>query len=234
MTEQELRKQAVDLIRSWVGAPKGSNTHHQIIDIYNSHKPLPRGIRMSYSMEWCAATVSAVGIALGLTDIMPVECSCGELIKHYKALWRWVEDDAYVPQPGDLILYDWDDNGKGDNVGAPEHVGMVTNVDGNTITVVEGNMGSPSRVGTRTLQVNGRYIRGYCCPDYASKADKPPVTPPELKEPWYTDAQAWAVSMGIAKGTDNGLQPEAPCTRAEVWAMLKRYHEAAGAARGGE
>ena len=42
---------------------------------------------------------------------------------------------------------------------------------GTTITVVEGNMGSPSHVGTRKIQVNARYIRGYCCPDYASMAD---------------------------------------------------------------
>lgn len=230
MTEQEIRKQAVDLIRSWVGAPKGSNTHHQIIDIYNSYKPLPRGVRMSYTMDWCAATTSAVWIALGLTDIMPVECSCGELIRLYQAMGRWVEDDAYIPKPGDLIMYDWDDDGEGDNRGAPEHVGMITNVAGRTITVVEGNMGSPSRVGTRTLQVNGRYIRGYCCPDYASKADKPSAANPEPKETWYAVAQAWATEMGLTDGS----RPEAPCTRAEVWAMLKRYHEAAGAARGGE
>lgn len=234
MTEQEVRQKATDLISSWVGAPKGSNTHHQIIDIYNSHTPLPRGVRMSYSMDWCAATVSAVGIALGLTDIMPVECSCGELIKLYKALGRWVEDDAYIPKPGDLVLYAWKDDGVGDCKKAPNHVGMVTDVAGSTITVVEGNAGSPSKVRSRQIQVDGRYIRGYCCPDYESKADKPPVSTLDTKEPWYAEDQAWAVSMGIAKGTDAGMKPEAPCTRAEVWAMLKRYHEAATAARGGD
>lgn len=230
MTEQEIRQQVVATIQSWVGAKKGDATHHQIIDIYNLCRPLPRGVRMSYSMDWCAATVSAAGIANYLTDIMPVECSCGELIKLYQGLGRWVEDDAYIPQLGDLVMYAWSDDGKGDCTKAPNHVGMVTDVTGSTVTVVEGNMGSPSHVGTRQLQVNGRYIRGYCCPDYASKADKPPVSAPEAKDPWYAPAQAWATEMGLTDGS----RPEEGCTRAEVWAMLKRYHEAASAARGGE
>lgn len=211
MTEQELRKKAADLISSWVGAPKGSNTHHQIIDIYNSHKPLPRGVRMSYSMDWCAATVSAVGVALGLADILPVECSCGELIRLYQSLGRWVEDDAYVPKPGDLVLYAWKDDGNGDCKKAPNHVGMVTGVADGIITVVEGNMGSPSRVGTRKIKVNGRYIRGYCCPDYESVGDKP----------WYAEAMKQVKDMGIM--TDG--RPEDPVTRAELAAVAVRLME---------
>ena len=129
-------------------------------------------------------------------------------------------------------MYDWDDSGQGDNRGAPEHVGMVEAVDQTrgTMTIIEGNMGSGSVVGRRTVPIGGRYIRGYCCPDYASKADKPPVADPEPKEPWYAGAQTWATEMGLTDGS----RPEDDCTRAEVWAMLRRYHEAAGAARGGE
>ena len=29
-------------------------------------------------------------------------------------------------------MYDWDDNGNGDNTGWPDHVGIVTEVNGNT------------------------------------------------------------------------------------------------------
>lgn len=208
MTEQEIRQKATDLIKSWLGAPKGSNTHHQIIDLYNSHKPLPRHVRMSYSMDWCAATVSAVGVALGLTDIMPVECSCGELIKLYKALGRWVEDDAYVPQPGDLVIYSWADDGVGDCTKGHNHVGMVTDVAGSTITVVEGNAGSPSKVRSRQIRVDGRYIRGYCCPDYESKADKP----------WYAEIWKEATDLKLVDGT----RPEEPVTRAECAAIVLR------------
>lgn len=244
MTELEIRQKAVSTIEGWVGAPQGSNTHHQIIDIYNSQKPLPRGVQMSYTMDWCAATVSAVGIALGLTDIMPVECSCGELIKHYKALGRWVEDDAYVPQPGDLILYDWDDNGKGDNVGAPEHVGMVTNVDGNSIRVVEGNMGKPSHVGSRVIQVNARYIRGYGCPDYAAKADKPPEVEKEetvklyhyVKDmpDWAQEAATKAINNGYIKMDATGsVNMWEVNLQTLVWMDLAGMLDKPAAARGG-
>lgn len=226
MTEQELRQKTTDLISSWVGAPKGSSTHHQIIDIYNSHKRLPRGVRMSYSMDWCAATVSAVGVALGLTDIMPVECSCGELIKLYQAMGRWVEDDAYIPKPGDLVLYAWKDDGVGDCKKAPNHVGMVTGVSGSTVTVVEGNMGSPSKVGKRKIQVNGRYIRGYCCPDYESIADKVNDAEggresPLGDKPWYAETMKQVNDMGIM--TDG--RPEDPVTRAELATVAIRLME---------
>lgn len=212
MTEQEIRQKVVATVRGWLGAKNGDATHHQIIDIYNSHKPLPRGARMSYTMDWCAATTSAVGIALGLTDIMPVECSCGELIKLYKALGRWVEDDAYIPQPGDLIMYDWQDaNGVVDCTGAPDHVGMVVDVTGGTITMVEGNVGNPSGVSIRKRQVNSRYIRGYCCPDYASKADKPQKEETmklyhyvsEIPE-WARESSTKAINAGIVKMDESG------------------------------
>lgn len=211
MTEQEIRQQVVATIESWVGIKKGTQEHQMIIDIYNSHKPLPRGVRMSYTMDWCAATTSAVGIALGLTDIMPVECSCGELIKLYKALGRWVEDDAYIPNPGDLVLYAWKDNGAGDCKKAPNHVGMATGVADGVITVVEGNMSFPSRVGTRKIKVNGRYIRGYCCPDYASMADKPKKEETMKLYHYVSETPEWAresvskaINAGIVKMDESG------------------------------
>ena len=226
MKEIEIRNRVVSRLQEWVGARKGDATHRAIIDAYNSHQPRPRGYRVSYADNWCAATVSAAAILEGLTEIMPVECSCGELIKLYKALGRWIENDAYVPQPGDLVMYAWSDDGVGDCKKDPNHVGMVERVDGNTITVIEGNMGSASEVGRRVLAVNGRYIRGYCCPDYASKADKAPVS-----KPWYAEAQTWAKELGI---TADGTRPTAPCTRAEVWQMLKNYDRASQQARRGD
>lgn len=117
---------------------------------------------------WCAATVSAVFIEAGFTDIGFVECSCGRMIDLYKKAGRWRETDSFTPSPGDLIMYDWDDAGRGDNAGAPEHVGMVVSVTGSNIKVIEGNKGDA--VAYRNIKVNGKFIRGYCLPDYASKA----------------------------------------------------------------
>jgi hypothetical protein len=65
-------------------------------------------------------------------------------------------------------MYDWGDSGNGDNTGNPDHVGIVAYISGNTMKIIEGNISDS--VSYRTLSVNGKFIRGYCLPDYASKA----------------------------------------------------------------
>ena len=171
MTEAQLRNKVVSIMQGWIGWSEANGKHKKIIDIYNAHKPLARGYKVSYQDEWCATTVSAAFIKAGLTDIGPTECSCSKLIELHQALGQWQESDSYRPSPGDVILYDWKDSGAGDNKGAPDHVGIVEKVSGSAITVIEGNKGEA--VARRTIAVNGRYIRGYCLPDYASKAGKP-------------------------------------------------------------
>lgn len=172
MTETQLRNKVVSIMKGWLGRKEANGTHKPIIDIYNAHKPLARRYKVKYTDEWCATTVSAAFITAGLTDIAPTECSCSRMIALYQAKGRWKEDDAYRPSPGDIIMYDWQDSGKGDNKGNPDHVGIVEKVVGNTITVIEGNKGEA--VARRTIAVNGRYIRGYCLPDYKAKAATEP------------------------------------------------------------
>ena len=171
MTEQEIRNRVVSKAKSYLGCKESDGSHKKIIDLYNSYKPLARGYAVKYTDEWCATFVSAIGITLGYTDIMPTECSCTKMIELYKAKGRWKENDAHIPSPGDIVMYDWQDNGRGDNTGTPDHVGFVVSLNGTTMTIIEGNKGEA--VAYRSLNVNGRYIRGYCLPDYASKATKP-------------------------------------------------------------
>jgi peptidoglycan hydrolase-like protein with peptidoglycan-binding domain len=85
----------------------------------------------------------------------------------------WVENDAHKPEPGDIILYDWDDSGSGDNKGNSDHVGVVEKVSGTTITVIEGNYSNA--VKRRTLKVNGKYIRGYIVPKFEAVVESKPV-----------------------------------------------------------
>ena len=154
-------KTAAELIaqaRAWIGCRESDGSHRKIIDIYNSHRPLARGYAVRYTDAWCAAFVSACAIRTGMTDIIPTECGCGEMVKLFRRLGEWDENDARIPNPGDIIFYDWQDNGAGDNIGNPDHVGIVENVSGGMITVIEGNKNNA--VGRRTIRVNGRYIRG--------------------------------------------------------------------------
>lgn len=177
MTEKQLREKVVNTAKAWTGCKESNGTHKKIIDLYNSVKPLPRGYAVKYNDAWCATFVSAVGIAAGLSRIILRECGCGAMIDLYKAAGRWQENDAYVPSAGDVVFYDWQDTGRGDNTGYPDHVGLVCGVSDSTIKVIEGNKNDA--VEYRDLPVNGRYIRGYGLPDYKSMATEPeePVAP---------------------------------------------------------
>ena len=118
-------------------------------------------------------------------------------------------------------MYYWKDGSNyatTDCTANPNHVGIVEAVSGNTITVIEGNKGEA--VARRTVAVNGRYIRGYCLPDYASKAEeeddmdqtkfnemfKTAMTEyrKELQDndcgEWSEEAREWAISVGLFAG----------------------------------
>ena len=163
----------IEQAKAWRGYNESDGSHKEIIDVYNSHKPLARGYAVKYTDDWCATFVSAVAIKLGYTDIMPAECGCEEMIKLYQKIGCWDENDARVPSPGELIFYDWQDDGEGDNRGYTNHVGIVEKVVGNTITVIEGNR-YYSSVDYRDIEVDDRYIRGFAVPKY----DKETATEP--------------------------------------------------------
>lgn len=166
-TMSKSRQAVVDLALSWVGKNESDGSYKYIIDLYNSFTGgFPRGTKMQYGWAWCACTWSALAIKLGYTDIMPIEISCGYLIEAAKQMGCWQENDGYVAQPGDAILYDWGDSGSGDNTAWPDHIGVVveTHVDAGYFVVVEGNYNNA--VKKRTLSINGRYIRGFVTPKY--------------------------------------------------------------------
>lgn len=158
--------------RAWLGFKESDGTHKAIIDVYNKHKPLARGYKVKYTDSWCATFVSAVAIKLGYTDIIPTECGCPQMVSKFKELGCWVENENRKPNVGDIIFYDWEDNGKGDNLGNPNHVGIVEKVSGVIITIIEGNY--DNSVKRRTMAVNGKYIRGYGVPKYdtSNKVDE--------------------------------------------------------------
>lgn len=170
MTEIELRNCVISKAKEYLYYNEKDGSHKRIVDIYNSYIPLPRGYAVQYSDPWCATYVSSISIILEYTDIMPVECGCNQMIDLYKKLGRWQEDDAFIPQPGDVIFYDWEDSGEGDCEGYPEHVGIIVEVYSKTLKVIEGN--KSNAVGYREIAINGRFIRGYGIPAYESKASE--------------------------------------------------------------
>lgn len=161
------RAAVVNQIESWIGKNEMDGSYREIIDIYNSFKgPFPRNVKMQYGWAWCAATWSAIAIKLGYTEIMPIEISCGYLVEAAKQMGIWVEDDAYIPKPGDAVLYDWDASGSGDCIGWPDHIGTVVAVNDSaaSIVVAEGNYNG--YVQKRVIPFDYIYVRGFITPKY--------------------------------------------------------------------
>ena len=161
------RDRFVRQAKSWLGYSEGNGKYKTIVKIYNDYKPLARNIKGKYSEAWCTTFVSACGIKARQVDIMPRERICRYLIPYYQELKQWVEKDSYVPKKGDLIFYDWDDRGKGDCKGNPEHIGIVVKVKNKTMTVIEGNI--YNKVGYHYVKLNSKHIRGFATPGFGTK-----------------------------------------------------------------
>lgn len=235
------REKIVAQARSWIGCKESDGSHKKIIDVYNADKPLPRGYAVKCIANgdgkndaWCATFVTACAIKCGATDIIPKECSCNKMIELFKKLGCWNENDAYVPMPADILFYDWDDNGTGDNRGEVEHVGIVEKVSGNTITIIEGNYGTTKDCKRRTLKVNGRYIRGYGVPKYsnepaATTAANVTLSLPILKKGSKGEAvktlQRLLNAFGFTDATEKALTVDGSFGAATLYA-LKSYQTA--------
>lgn len=109
--------------KSYVGILEGSPRHHDIIDNYNSIRPLPRGYRMPYTGAWCAVFVSEVMRSCGVKGY-PFECGVWEM---ENALQDLHCQDS-VPHTGDVVIF------------AYSHCGIVVDVTpSGGIVTVEGN-----------------------------------------------------------------------------------------------
>lgn len=174
------RSKPSEWLSKYVGITEGSEQHKEILKIFNDSGLCTR-YKMSVGDPWCATATSAAFIATGLSGIFPcVECSCESMINLAITAGIWIENDAYVPDTGDVILYDWNDNGVGDCTGWSDHVGIVISCDGSTIKAIEGN--KSNTVGYRDIAVNSRYIRGFITPHYAATTTSQPSTKKSIEE----------------------------------------------------
>ena len=163
--EAALRRQTVETAQGWLGKKEADGSHAEIIDLYNAHEPLAMGYTVQYGDSWCSTFVSAVAIRSGLTDIIPTECGCERHIGLFQEIGRWEEDDAYIPAPGDLIFYDWNQENWGESTGWSDHVGIVVGIKWPFVKVIEGNY--DDQVKERVILLGDKTIRGFGLPNYA-------------------------------------------------------------------
>lgn len=162
---QNTAQKVLDVMTSWLEFSEANGKYKEIIDLYNSVKPLPRGYAVKYTDEWCDVTVSAAGIKAGCSDLIGRECGCEEHVKLFKKMGIWNEDGTVKPERGWVIVYNWDDTTQ-PNDGYSDHIGYVEDVNGNIITAIEGNKGEA--VGRRYIPIGHGCIRGYGMPKYNS------------------------------------------------------------------
>ena len=196
--------------KAWLGLKESDGSYKQIIDVYNSQKPLPVGYAMkckangdSVNDDWCAAFVSAVAVKLGYNDIIPCECSCPRMVTLFKNAGIWEEDESKTPKPGWILFFDWGDPStyaSTNNTGSPDHVGIVEKVSDGYITVIEGNYSDS--VKRRTISVNGRYIRGYGVPKYDPESTSEPATSEVKAEASKVEATANVALKVLKKGSE--------------------------------
>lgn len=167
--EAAVRMKLVENAEKYLGCNEADGSHKGIIDLYNDHEPLAQDYVVQYTDSWCATFVSAMAIECGLTDIIPTECGCQRQIGLFSDLSCWQENDGYIPLPGDIIFYAWDEAMDfGDCTGWSDHVGIVAGTIGPFIKVIEGN--KDDAVSIRYIIANHPDIRGYGLPDYGSVA----------------------------------------------------------------
>lgn len=163
-SEAAQRLAVVAQAEQYLGLDEESGSYLTILQRYNAHTPLAQDYALQPEDSWCCAFVSCVAIDCGITQILPTECSCQRQIQLFRQLGRWEEWDGYIPQPGDVIYYDWQDEGYADCTGWADHVGLVVGIKWPFAKIIEGN--KDDRVCYRYILLGGRCIRGYGLPDY--------------------------------------------------------------------
>ena len=112
--------------------------------------------------EWCAMFVSWCSNQAGIgTNIIPNHASCLAGVNWFKnnGIWK-SRASGYIPKQGDLIYYDYGNNGTID------HVGIVESVSNGTITSIEGNVGGGNGIVARQYHsLNNGDILGYGIPN---------------------------------------------------------------------
>ena len=110
-------------------------------------------------VEWCACFVSWCADQCGYIDsgLIPKFAGCIDGANWFKSNNRW-NDRNYEPKAGDIIFFDWEDDGTTD------YVGIVEKCENGTVYTVEGNSGDACR--QRQYTVGSRNIYGYGIPAY--------------------------------------------------------------------
>ena len=150
---------------SLVGVRGGSAAHHQLVNDYNSVRPLPVGYAVKDSDDWCDVFVTTIFQREGLSGLIGRECGVERHIQIFKRLGIWNENGASTPKAGDIITFNWDQDYQS-NDGWADHIGIVERVENGLIHTIEGNSGAVGTVKRNVYRIGHGNIRGFATPRY--------------------------------------------------------------------
>ncbi len=139
--------------------------NHQIVEIAKQQvgnvggEPYWRWYGFNERVEWCAVFVSWAANQAGLlNDKIPKFSGVSTGIEWFKARGEW-QNKGYSPRPGDIIFFDWEQDGK------PNHVGIVEKTEKGYIYTIEGNS-TDDECRAKKYLVNSNVIYGFGIPKY--------------------------------------------------------------------
>lgn len=153
----------------WAGVLYGiHNVDGQIVSVALSQlgnvggQPYWSWYGFDWRVEWCACFVSWCADQCGYIEagVIPKFAGCGIGADWFIQRGQWA-DRNYVPQPGDIIFFDWASDGQN---GSRDHVGLVEKCENGYVYTVEGNI-TDSCV-QRRYPVGWYEIVGYGLPAY--------------------------------------------------------------------
>ena len=114
---------------------------------------------LDYRVEWCAIFVSWCADQCGYLDagVLPKMEGVRPFIDWFRERGQW-QDRDYEPSPGDIIFFDWENDGLAD------HVGIVEKVEDGLVYTIEGNTGDTCA--ERRYPVGNAPIYGFGLPSY--------------------------------------------------------------------
>lgn len=166
-----MKQKYISALLEWLNYNEVDGTDDIIINLYNSQRP-SGSYKMALTDPWCHATISAAAYKVGISGtIIPNTCYCPDGINWFKSKGGWVgrTSSKYNPTSGDIIYYDWGGDGISD------HVGCITDVDGNDLIVFEGN--KSDRACYRRINKWDSSIQGYGRPNWDGATSVKPTNP---------------------------------------------------------
>lgn len=161
-----MRNKVIEIAIKEIGYKEGANNENKYSqELYNIK-----------GQEWCADFVRWCLIKAGAEDLYPVSSYVPTIAEWFdqKGLYKNSKANGgnYIPQKGDIVLFDYNHNSTSD------HIGLVDYVEGNTVYTIEGN--KDNMVKSCKYDLDSADIRAYCVPAYAETEETIEEKPKEI------------------------------------------------------